>query len=87
MEAYTKKLHGIAARHGITLSPAAAEMLTAPVVEASQYSTFDLDEAVRSTELLIMAMAAERRGLHDARSVVRAFTAAGSKLPPYTERR
>lgn len=86
MDVYTVKLHGIATRHGVTLSPAAAEMLTAPVVEASQYSTFDLNEAVRSTELLIMAMAAEHRGLHNAKSVVRAFTTAGPTLPPYTER-
>ena len=86
METYAKALHGIAARHGCVLSDAAAQMLTAPVAEASRFSTFDLDEAIRSTELLLMAMASEHRGLHNARSVVRAFAKAGGTLPPYTER-
>jgi hypothetical protein len=87
LEAYSVKLHGIAARHGVTLSPAAAQMLTAPIVEASQFPTFDLNEAVRSTELLIMTMAAEHRGLHNAKSVVRAFANTAGKLPPFTDRR
>lgn len=87
MEAYAKMLHGVATRHGITLSPAAAEMMTAPVAEASQFPSFDLNEAVRSMELLIMSMAAEHRGLHNAQSVVRAFAKGGSKLPPFTARR
>jgi hypothetical protein len=86
LEAYANMLRGVAVRHGITLSPSAAQMLTAPVLEASQYPTFDLDEAVRSAELLIMTMAAEHRGLHTAKSVVRAFVTTPGKLPPFTER-
>ena len=86
MEAYANMLRGVCVRHGITLSPAATELLTAPVVEASQYPTFDLDEAVRSAELLIMTMAAEHRGLHNAKSVIRAFVSTPGKLPPFSER-
>ena len=59
-------------------------MFTAPVIEASQVSGFDPDEAVRSIELVLMAMAAEHRGLHNAPSVIRAFAAAGSRLPPFS---
>ncbi|HEY5411754.1 MAG TPA: hypothetical protein VIJ94_13615 [Caulobacteraceae bacterium] len=86
MEAYAKSLQGIAVRHGISLSSAAQQMLIAPVAEASQYSTFDLDQAVRSTELLLMAMAAEHRGLHNAQSVVRAFAKTPGAIPPFTAR-
>lgn len=84
MEAYVKSLNGIAVRHGLVLSKAAQQVLTAPVVEASQYAGFDLDQAIRSSELILMAMAAERRGLHTAQSVIRAFAKAGPKLPPFT---
>ena len=84
MEAYAKRLNGIAARHGLVLSQAAQQVFTAPVVEASQFSTFSLDQAVQSTELVLMAMAAEHRGLHTAPSVIRAFAKAGAKLPPFT---
>ncbi len=84
MEAYVKSLNGIAVRHGLVLSKAAQQVLTAPVVEASQYASFDLDQAIRSSELILMAMAAERRGLHTAQSVIRAFATAGPKLPPFT---
>lgn len=87
MEAYANMLQGVAARNGVTLSPAATQMLTAPVAEASQFPTFDLNEAVRSAELLIMGMAAEHRGLHNAKSVVRAFAKAPGRLPPFTDRR
>ncbi len=83
MDAYVKSLIGIAARHGLVLSDAARTMLTAPVVEAAQYSTFDLDEAIRSTELVLMAMASDHRGLHTAPSVIRAFAKAGPNLPPF----
>ena len=86
MEAYVKALNGIAVRHGLVLSGAAQQMMTAPVVEASQYPTFNLDDAIRSTELVLMAMAAERRGLHNCQSVIRAFGKAGPKLPPFTGR-
>jgi hypothetical protein len=86
LEAYVKALNGIATRHGLVLSGAAQQMMTAPVIEASQFSTFDLDEAIRSTELVIMAMACERPGLHTAQSVIRAFAKAGPKLPPFTAR-
>jgi hypothetical protein len=86
LEAYARSLQGIAARHGISLSGAAQQMLTAPVVEAAQYSTFDLDQAIRSTELLLMAMAAEHRGLHNAQSVIRAFAKTGAAIPPFTAR-
>ena len=86
MEAYVKALNGIAARHGLVLSGAAQQMMTAPVIEASQYPTFNLDEAIRSTELVLMAMASERKGLHTAPSVIRAFAKAGAKLPPFTAR-
>ncbi len=84
MEAYVKSLNGIAVRHGLVLSKAAQQVLTAPVVEAAQYSSFDLDQAIRSTELILMAMADERRGLHTAQSVIRAFAKAGPRLPPFT---
>jgi hypothetical protein len=84
VEAYAKRLNGIAARHGLVLSQAAQDLFTAPVVEASQFSSFDLDQAVQSTELLLMAMAAEHRGLHHAPSVIRAFAKAGPRLPPFT---
>ena len=86
MEAYVKALNGIAARHGLVLSAAAQQMMTAPVLEASQYSTFDLDQAIRSSELVIMAMASERKGLHTAQSVIRAFAKAGANIPPFTAR-
>jgi hypothetical protein len=86
LEAYAKSLHGIAVRHGLVLSKAAQDVLTAPVVEASQFSTFNLDEAIRSTELVLMAMAAEHRGLHNAQSVIRAFAKAGPRIPPFTSR-
>jgi hypothetical protein len=86
LEAYAKSLQGIAVRHGLVLSKAAQDLLTAPVVEASQFSTFDLDEAIRSTELVLMAMAAEHRGLHNAQSVIRAFAKAGPRIPPFTSR-
>ncbi len=86
MEAYVKALNGIAARHGLVLSAAAQQMMTAPVAEASQYPTFNLDNAIRSTELVLMAMASERRGLHNCQSVIRAFGKAGSSLPPFTGR-
>jgi len=84
VEAYAKRLNGIAARHGLVLSKAAQEVFTAPVAEASQFPTFNLDQAVQSTELLLMAMAAEHRGPHTATSVIRAFAKAGPKLPPFT---
>ncbi len=84
MEAYAKRLNGIAARHGLVLSQAAQDVFTAPVIEASQFSTFNLDQAVQSTELVLMAMAAEHRGLHTAPSVIRAFAKAGPRLPPFT---
>ena len=84
MEAYAKRLNGIAARHGLVLSQAAQDVFIAPVIEASQFSTFNLDRAVQSTELVLMAMAAEHRGLHTAPSVIRAFAKAGPKLPPFT---
>jgi len=86
VEAYAKSLQGIAARHGLVLSGAARQVLTAPVAEAAQYSTFDLDEAIRSTELVLMAMAAEHRGLHNAQSVIRALAKAGPRIPPFTAR-
>lgn len=86
MEAYVKALNGIAARHGLVLSGAAQQVMTAPVVEASQFPTFNLDEAIRSTELVLMAMASEHRGLHHAQSVIRAFGKAGPRLPPFTGR-
>jgi hypothetical protein len=86
LEAYAKCLQGIAVRHGLMLSKAAQDVLTAPVVEASQFSTFNLDEAIRSTELVLMAMAAEHRGLHNAQSVIRAFAKAGPRIPPFTSR-
>lgn len=86
MEAYAKRLNGIATRHGLVLSTAAQEMFTAPIAEAAQFSTFDLDQAVRSTELVIMAMASEHRGLHNAQSVIRAFAKAGPRIPPFTAR-
>ena len=86
MEAYVRALNGIAARHGLVLSGAAQQVMTAPVVEASQFPAFDLDDAIRSTELVLMAMAAEHRGLHTAPSVIRAFAKAGAKLPPFTGR-
>ena len=86
MEAYVKALNGIAARHGLTLSGAAQQVMTAPVVEASQFPTFNLDEAIRSTELVLMVMASEHRGLHNAQSVIRAFGKARPRLPPFTGR-
>lgn len=86
MEAYVRALNGIAARHGLVLSGAAQQLMTAPVVEASQFPAFNLDDAIRSTELVLMAMAAERKGLHNAQSVIRAFGMAGPKLPPFTGR-
>ena len=86
MKAYVKSLQGIAIRHGLVLSGAAEQMLTAPVEEAAQFPGFDLNQAIRSTELILMAMAAEHRGLHTAPSVIRAFARAGAKLPPYTVR-
>ena len=84
MEAYAKRLNGIAARHGLVLSKAAQDMFTAPIGEAAQFSTFDLDQAVHSTELVLMAMAEQHRGLHNCQSVIRAFAKAGPKLPPFT---
>jgi hypothetical protein len=87
LEAYVKSLNGIAARHGLVLSAAAQQMMTAPVVEASQFPAFDLDQAIRSAELVIMAMASEHKGLHTAPSVIRAFAAAGPKIPPFTARK
>ena len=86
MEAYAKRLNGIAARHGLVLSQAAQDMFTAPVSEASEFSTFNLDQAVHSTELVLMAMAEEHRGLHNAQSVIRAFAKAGPKIPPFAAR-
>ena len=86
MEAYVKALNGIAARHGLVLSAAAQQMMTAPVLEASQYPTFNLDQAIRSTELVLMAMASEHKGLHTAQSAIRAFAKAGPKIPPFTAR-
>jgi hypothetical protein len=84
LDAYVRALNGIAARHGLVLSGAAQQMMTAPVVEAAQYPTFNLDEAIRSTELVLMAMAGERKGLHTAPSVIRAFAKAGPRLPPFS---
>lgn len=86
MESYAKSLVGIAIRHGLVLSKAAQQMLTAPVAEASQFPNFDLDQAICSTELVLMAMAAEHRGLHNAQSVIRAFAKAGPRIPPFTAR-
>ena len=56
------------------------------MIEMITGMTFDRDEAVRSVELLIMTMAAEHRGLHNAKSVIRAFANTPGKLPPFTER-
>jgi hypothetical protein len=87
LESYLKSLNGIAARHGLVLSDAAQQMMTAPVAEASQYPAFDLDQAIRSAELLIMAMASEHKGLHTAQSLIRAFAKAGPNIPPFTARK
>ena len=86
MDAYHNMLRGIMTRYAISLTPAAWDMLTAPVAEAYRHGNLDLDEAVRSTELLVMSLAFEHRGAHDTRSVVRAFARNKAAIPPFTER-
>ena len=86
LEAYANALRGICTRHGISLTAAATEMMTAPVLEARQHrKSFDLDQAIRSAELVIMNMAGRHRGLHNAQSVVRAFSETFGRIPPFSE--
>ncbi len=86
MEAYAKALAGICTRHGISLTTAAAELMTAPVREAFETRRdFDLDQAILSAELIVMHMAARHRGLHHAPSVIRAFAEAIGQTPPFSE--
>ncbi len=87
MEAYNTMLRGVLTRYALSLTPKAWDMLTAPVAEAHQHGDLDLDEAVRSTELLIMSMAAEHRGGHNTQSVVRALARNKAAIWPFTERR
>ena len=84
MEAYYNVLRGIMTRYAISLTPAAWTMLTQPVAEAFPRTSFDFDQAVRSSELLVMSMAFEHRGAHDTKSVVRALAANKARIPPFT---
>jgi hypothetical protein len=86
LEAYINIVRGVLTRYAITLTPKAWDMLTAPVAEAHQHGNLNLDEAVRSTEQLIMSMASEHRGGHNTQSVVRALARNKSALPPFTQR-
>ena len=83
MEAYYNQLRGIMTRYAISLTPAAFDMLTAPVLEAHRRESFDIDEAVRSSEMLVMSMAFEHRGAHNTQSVVRAFARNTAQLRPF----
>jgi hypothetical protein len=87
LEAYYNVLRGVMTRYAISLTPAAWDMLTAPVLEAHQHGNLDLDEAVRSSELLVMSMAFEHAGGHNTQSVVRAFARNKAAIPPFTEQR
>jgi hypothetical protein len=84
LEAYYNQLRGIMTRYAISLTPAAWDMFTAPVLEACRRESFDLDQAVRSSELLLMSMAFEHRGAHNTQSVVRAFARNKAAVPPFT---
>lgn len=86
MEAYYAQLRGIMTRYAISLTPAAWDMLTAPVLEAHRRESFDIDEAVRSSERLVMSMAFEHAGAHNTQSVVRAFSRNTASIPPFTAR-
>lgn len=86
MEAYYNQLRGIMTRYAISLTPAAWDMFTAPVLEAHNRESFDIDQAVRSSELLVMGMAFEHRGGHNTQSVVRAFARNTAVIPPFTAR-
>jgi hypothetical protein len=83
LEAYYNQLRGIMTRYAISLTPAAFDMLTAPVLEAHRRESFDIDEAVRSSEMLVMSMAFEHRGAHNTQSVVRAFARNTAQLRPF----
>jgi hypothetical protein len=83
LEAYYNRLRGIMTRYAVSLTPAAWDMLTAPVLEASGRESFDIDEAVRSSEQLIMNMAFEHAGGHNTQSVVRAFARNKAQLRPF----
>ena len=83
MEAYYNQLRGIMTRYAISLTPAAFDMLTAPVLGAHRRESFDIDEAVRSSEMLVMSMAFEHRGAHNTQSVVRAFARNTAQLRPF----
>ena len=83
MEAYYNQLRGIMTRYAISLTPAAFDMLTAPVLEVHRHESFDIDEAVRSSEMLVMSMAFEHRGAHNTQSVVRAFARNTAPLRPF----
>ena len=84
MEAYYNQLRGIMTRYAISLTPAAWDMFTAPVLEAHRRESFDIDQAVRSSEMLLMGMAFEHRGAHNTQSVVRAFARNQASVPPFT---
>ncbi len=84
MEAYSNMLRGIMTRYAISLTPSAWDMLTAPVAEASRRDGFDLNQAVRSSELVVMSLAFDHRGPHDAQSLIRAFARNKAAIPPFT---
>jgi hypothetical protein len=86
VEAYYNALRGIMTRHAISLTPAAWNMFTAPVAETFGRTSFDLDQALRSSELLVMSLASEHRGAHNTQSVIRAFVRNRAQIPPFTAR-